>query len=103
MNKWNELSVIARIVVISIVPVLWGVWAWMFATFETAESAELKWKNHNQAIACRTVYELKNKNESRQAQLQFDRTLSAEDKEFIKKQIDETKKDIQRIDPNGEC
>lgn len=103
MKPWYELSTIGRIAVVALIPVMWAAWVWLFTTFETAQSAEQKWTAHNQAIACKTVYELKAQIRTKEAQIQFDKTLTQEDKEFIQSQIDNVHDEIARIDPEGKC
>jgi len=101
--KLKELTTAGRILVISVIPVIWAAWVWLFATFETAETSEQKWAFHNQAIACKTVYELKAQIRTKEAQIQFDKSLTLEDKAFIQNQIVTVNDEIARIDPDGKC
>ena len=100
--KFEEISVAARVLVVSLIPVIWGAWVWLFSTFETAESAEQKWREHNQAIACRTVYELKAEIRGKEERLVHDKTLP-ETRAWLREQIKQLREDIQRIDPDGRC
>ena len=103
MKPWDELSSIARLGVVAIIPLMWAAWVWLFTTFETVQSSELKWVSHNQAIACKTVYELKTQIRAKEAQIQFDKTLPQDDKQFIQNQIDKVNEEITRIDPEAKC
>ena len=101
--KWAQLSTVSRLIVVAVVPVMWAAWVWLFTTFETAESSEQKWTFHNQAIACKTVYELKAQIRAKEAQVQFDKTLTRDDRAFIQNQIQNVHDEIARIDPDGKC
>ena len=74
---------------------------WMFSTFETSASSELKWTQHNQALQCRTVYSLQK--ELREAMEKRHRATSAEDKAYYDQQIQYLQAEIKRIDPDGVC
>lgn len=76
---------------------------WMFTTFETASAAEAKWAQHNQAIACSRVYEWQAEIRRYLEQLRRDPTLTDEDREWIKQEIEELRSNVQRLDPNGNC
>lgn len=76
---------------------------WMFATFETAAGAEQKWSAHNQAIQCRTVYEIEAEIEKYAYQLRFGADLTQADKDWIKLQIERLREKVRRIDPQGKC
>ena len=71
--------------------------------FETVQASEQKWAQHNLAIACRTVYELEKEVRSYLDRLRFDKSLTAEDREWIDREIKALKEEIARIDPNGQC
>ena len=88
---------------VATVPILAAIVMWMFSTFETASGSEQKWSQHNQAITCRTVYELEEKIEQYVAQLRFDQSLNGSDKEWISAQIKNLQVKISRIDPQGMC
>ena len=88
---------------VATVPILAAIVMWMFSTFETAVGSEQKWTYHNQAIACRTVYELEEKIENYIARLRFDKTLTDDDKEWMGVQISKLQARIRRIDPDGTC
>jgi hypothetical protein len=76
---------------------------WMFATFETAAQAQQTWAQHNQAISCRTVYDLQKDIRGLTEQLKFDTSLTNERREWIKQQIANIQAEIRRIDPSGAC
>jgi len=76
---------------------------WMFATFETATAAEQKWSAHNQAIQCRTVYEIEAEIERYAYELRFGNQLTAADRDWINLQIERLREKIRRIDPQGKC
>ena len=76
---------------------------WLFATFETADGAEMKWSQHNQAIACRTVYEYETQIAQHRERVRFDKSISAADKTWIKEEIERLNKLVARIDPGGSC
>lgn len=76
---------------------------WLFATFQTSVGSELKWAQHNQAIACRTVYEYEIQIMSFRQTLKLDKHLSTADREWINDEIIRLNTLIGRIDPNGEC
>ena len=76
---------------------------WMFATFETASGSEAKWNQHNQAIACRTVYELQKEIRSYLKQLQLDNSLTAGERQWIEQEIKALQAEIARLDPRGNC
>jgi len=85
----------------SIVVVLAGTLGWMIVTFETTAAAEQKWASHNQAIACKTVYDLKRERRERIAELS--QVIATAKIEAIKQAIKGIDEDIKRIDPNGKC
>lgn len=87
----------------AIVPVLAGVVAWMFTTFETTSASDQKWEMHNQAIACRTVYEWKAEIRAKTEQLRHDKSLSEADRKWLEQEIKNLQEDIKRIDPKGVC
>jgi hypothetical protein len=101
--KFSELSTVAKIVTVALIPTLWAGWVWLHTTFETAQASEQKWQAHNQALACRTVAELRAQIRALQAQAQFDKSLSPADQSFIQKQIEGIQNEIRRIDPKGVC
>lgn len=76
---------------------------WMLLTFETTASSEQKWKYHNQAIQCQTVYNLKAKIQQYMERLRFDPNLTAEDRDWIRQQIELIENEVRRIDPDGRC
>ena len=80
-----------------------GAVMWMFSVFETVDASELKWTNHNMAIACRTVYELEKEMAKYTERLRFDKGLSPADREWINERITQIQKKIDRIDPSGDC
>lgn len=80
-----------------------GAVMWMFSVFETADASDLKWTNHNAAIACRTVYELEQEITKYLERLRFDKELTEADREWINEQIKQLRKKVDRIDPNGDC
>jgi len=100
--KFEDVSMSVKLTVAT-VPVLAAAVIWMFATFETASGSEMKWTQHNQAIACKTVYDLEAKIEEYVARLHFDVGLSQQDKDWINVQIKKLQTKIARIDPQGVC
>lgn len=72
-------------------------------TFQTDAEAAEKWAQHDQAIACRTITQLKAEIRAKEAQMQFDKSLSDDDKKWLRKQIEQIKADIRRYDPKGQC
>lgn len=72
-------------------------------TYQTDAEAAEKWAQHDQAIACRTVTQLKAEIRAKEAQIQFDKTLSPADKKWLQEQIQQIKTDIRRYDPKGQC
>jgi len=72
-------------------------------TYHTdAEAAQL-WEQHQQAEACRTVAQLKTEIRAKETQIQFDKTLTEEDRQWLREQIKAIQDDIVRFDPNGVC
>lgn len=100
--KWADIPVAAKMTA-GIVPVLAAVVGWLFVTFETSSASEQKWAAHNQAIACRTVYEIEAEIQRSLEQLRFDPSLTEADREWIKEKIRNLQDKIKRIDPNGVC
>ena len=87
----------------SVVIALAGVIGWLLFTFETTSAAEQKWAEHNQAIACRTVYELEERRRQYLERLRFDGALTEKDRQWIQQELDVLEKKIKRIDPQGRC
>lgn len=87
----------------TVVPVLAAAVVWMFSTFETAQGADEKWAQHNQAIACRTVYELQAQIRSYLKELQLNPGLTDAQRQWIDREIENLREEIRRIDPNGAC
>ena len=100
--KWSDIPTSARMTAVTI-PVIAATVLWMFSTFESAVSAEQKWVQHNQAIACRTVYELQQQIRAYLGRLKFDVTLTTDDRAWIGAEIEALEKNIQRLDPGGRC
>lgn len=90
---------VASGIVSAIVPVV----VWLFATFETAEGAE-QWRvQHQQAINCRTVADLRAQIRGLTERLRFDSALTSEQRAWLQQQIANIQADIRRLDPNGIC
>jgi hypothetical protein len=100
--KWADIPVAAKWTSGAVATIASAV-VWMFATFETAAQSEQKWSSHNQAISCRTVYDMQKQIRGLTEQMKFDTSLTAEQREWIKQQIDNIQAEIRRIDPNGVC
>lgn len=102
MIAWSDIPAAGKMTA-SAVTALAAAVTWMFVTFETASGAEQKWAEHNQAITCRTVYELKAQIRDYMGQLRSGRNLTQQDIDWIKAEIDNLQEDIKRLDPNGVC
>lgn len=76
---------------------------WLFTVFETTAASDQKWQYHNQAIQCRTVYELEQQVQMYLERLRFDQSLTDSDRAWIRQQIEQLQQKIQRLDPNGVC
>jgi hypothetical protein len=100
--KWADIPVAAKWTSGAVTTIAAAV-VWLFATFETTAQSQQKWVQHNQAINCRTVYELQKDVRGLTEQLKFDISLTAERREWIKQQIENLQAEIRRIDPNGIC
>ena len=100
--KWEDIPVAAKMTT-AVVSALAGVVIWAFTTFETSDAAEQKWSQHNQAIACRTVYEWQEKIRAYLDRLRYDTTLTAHDRRWIEQEIESLKANIARLDPRGVC
>lgn len=100
--KWDDIPTAAKMTATA-VPVLAAAVIWMFATFETATGADQKWQQHEQAITCRTVYEMKAEIRAYLKELQSNPNLTPEDRDWIRTEIAALQADIQRLDPNGKC
>lgn len=100
--KWSDVPTSIKLTV-STVGVLFTAVVWMFTTFETAAGSEAKWNQHNQAIQCRTVFQLKTEIRRYREQLRLDKSLSDEDRAWINDEIVLLQKDIDRLDPKGQC
>lgn len=100
--KWDDIPAFAKMTAAT-VPILAATVMWLFTTFETASGSQQKWAQHNQAIACRTVYELEERIRAYIERLRFDTSLSSEDRAWIDREIDNLQEKIKRIDPNGTC
>lgn len=101
MITWSDIPTAGKMTA-SAVGVLAAAVTWMFVTFETASGSDQKWAEHNQAITCRTVYEMKAQIRDYMGQLRSGR-LSQQDIDWIKAEIDNLQEDIKRLDPNGVC
>lgn len=76
---------------------------WLPTPFHTdAEAAQL-WQQHEQAITCRTVAELRVEVRALTERLRFDPGLTAEQREWLRQEIANIQAEIQRLDPNGRC
>jgi hypothetical protein len=100
--KWADIPVAAKWASGAVATIASAV-IWLFATFETAAQSQQKWVQHNQAINCRTVYELQKDIRALTEQVKFDKTMTDERREWIKLQIANLQAEIRRIDPNGIC
>lgn len=100
--KWDDIPVAGKMTVSAVVTLAAAV-TWMFATFETASGSEEKWEQHNQAIACRTVYELKAEIRVYLRDMKNNPNLTQQNIDAIKEEITALQEDIKRIDPNGAC
>lgn len=100
--KWADLPEAGKLTVWA-VGVIVASLTWMFAMFETTAASDQRWAQHNQAITCRTVYELKSQVREYLKRLELDRSLTPQQTEWIKKEIDALNEDIKRLDPNGQC
>lgn len=73
------------------------------STFHTdAEAADL-WQQHEQAITCRSVTELRMQIRSLTERLQFDRSLTPEQRDWLRQEIANIQAEIARLDPGGRC
>ena len=102
MIRWADIPTAAKMTA-TVIPILGGAVVWMFSTFETAGASEQKWQAHNQAITCRTVYELQSQIRAYLERLRFDGALSPNDRLWIEQEIVNLQADIKRLDPNGIC
>jgi hypothetical protein len=100
--KWDDIPMAAKMTA-AIIPVVAAAVTWLFVTFETADAAQQKWAQHNQAIACRTVYEIEEKIRSYLERLKFDDNLTTSQKDWIKEEIRNLQEKVKRIDPDGQC
>ena len=87
----------------AVVAAIVGTFLWMNSNFETVAASEQKWDQHNQAITCRTVYELEERIRSYLDQMHLDPNMTLKDKAWIEAQIRYLNDKIKRIDPNGRC
>lgn len=104
--KWSDIPMAYKIAsgaVGTVLTVIGAATGWMFATFETADAAEQKWAQHNQAIACSRVYEWQAEIRRYLEQLRRDVTLTAADREWISQEIEELRENVRRLDPDGRC
>lgn len=99
--KWADIPAAGKMTTAAIAAIV-GAMTWIFATFETTAASDQKWQQHNQAITCRTVYELKSQVRDYLKQLQLAH-LTPQQIDWIKKEIDALNADIRRLDPNGVC
>jgi len=102
MVKWADIPVAHKLATAAVTS-LAAVVIWLFSTFETSQGAEVKWSQHNQAIACRTVYEYEKQISRYRERIQFDKSMSADDKIWINAEIARLGGLVERIDPNGAC
>jgi len=77
--------------------------SWLFVTFETSAGSEQKWQQHNQAITCRTVYELQAEIRGYLKKLELASNLSPQDIAWIEAEIEALQENIKRLDPDGIC
>lgn len=100
--KWGDIPTAAKMTA-AVVPVLAAAVTWLFVTFETSASSQQKWVQHNQAIACRTVYDLEEKVRQYLERLRFDKSLTDADRRWIDEEIEQLQAKITRLDPTGAC
>jgi hypothetical protein len=99
---WDDIPMSIKLTVPAVTAVV-GAIGWMFVTFETVAASEQKWQYHNQAITCRTVYELEHQVQTYMERLRFDQSLTSNDRTWIKEQIAQLQQKINRLDPKGVC
>jgi hypothetical protein len=100
--KWADIPGGIQLLVI-VVPALFAAVGWMYLTFETANAAQQKWVQHNQAIACKAVYDLQAQIRVYIERLKLDRSLTQTDRDWIDAEIKRLHNQIKHIDPNGVC
>lgn len=76
---------------------------WLFTTFETSAQSVQRWEQHNQAITCRTVYQLQRDIRALTERLKFDASLTEDQRVWIQQQIANLWSEVRRLDPNGTC
>lgn len=69
--------------------------------FETVVASEQKWAEHNRALACKTVADLRAEIRSLETRIEF--TNDQQKRDFLLRQIQQIRDEIARIDPKGEC
>lgn len=99
-NLWEQIPTVVKATTV-ITAAVAGAIMWLLSTFETTTASELKWVQHNQAIACNKVYDLK-KEMREYLEKRKDATTDA-DREFYETQIAVIQEEISRLDPNGQC
>ena len=76
---------------------------WLYTNFETVSASDQRWDAHNQAIACKTVADLRAQAREIETRLQFDTSLTTEGRTFLQNQLRQIQAEIDRIDPNRMC
>lgn len=100
--KWADIPTAAKMTVAG-VTVCMAVVTFLFTTFETAAGAESWRTQHQQAITCRTVADLRAQIRGLMERLQFDMSLTPSQREWLKQEIHNIQNEIARLDPYGRC
>jgi len=99
-DVWEQIPMFVKATTGITVAVAAGL-MWMLSTFETTTASELKWTQHNQALQCRTVYNLQK--ELRDTMEKRRHATSTADQAYYDQQIQYLQAEIKRIDPDGVC